>query len=298
MPSREHELLLLLFQNRPQLAAELLREVLHVEPPPYAKVRIGSAELSEIDPVQYHADLVVILDDDAPVLGIVVEVQLARDTDKRFVWPVYVVNLRARLKCPVCLLVVAGDDGVARWAEKPIELGGGNRFVPLVLGPSSVPAVTDPVQASADPELAVLSAIAHGRSEDVSKAVRIALAVEAAASRLDEKRGRLYCDLAWTWLSPDARRELKMIDPDKYEYQSEFARSWVAYGREEGRTEGKAEGNAEGRAGLICRQLAVRFGPLTPEVETQIRSASISELDAIGERLLTAPTLQEALGQH
>jgi predicted transposase YdaD len=95
-----------------------------------------------------------------------------------------------------------------------------------------------------------------------------------------------------------ARKELKMIDPDKYEYQSEFARSWVAHGREEGRTEGKAEGNAEGRAGLICRLLTVRFGPLTAEVETQIRSASISELDAIGERLLTVPTLQEALGQH
>jgi hypothetical protein len=89
-----------------------------------------------------------------------------------------------------------------------------------------------------------------------------------------------------------------VIDPDKYEYQSEFARSWVAYGREEGRTEGKAEGNAEGRAGLVCRLRAVRFGPLTAEVETLIRSTSIAELDAIGERLLTAPTLQEALAQH
>lgn len=290
MPSSEHELLLLLFQNRPQLAAELLQEVLHVAPPPYAKVRIGSAELSEIDPVQYQADLVVILDDEAPVLGIVVEVQLTRDRDKRFVWPVYVTNLRARLKCPVCLLVVTADDGVARRAEKPIELGGSNQFVPLVLGPSGVPAVTDQVQASADPELAVLSAMAHGKDEDVHKAVRIALAVEAAASRLDEKRRRLYCDLAWDSLSEAARRELKMIDPAKYEYQSEFARSWFAHGKE--------EGQAEGRAGLICRLLTVRFGPLTAEAQAQIRSASISELDAIGERLLTAPTLQEALEQN
>jgi hypothetical protein len=81
-----------------------------------------------------------------------------------------------------------------------------------------------------------------------------------------------------------------MIDPDKYEYQSEWARSWFAHGKE--------EGQAEGRAGLISRLLTMRFGPLTAEVETQIRSASISELDAIGERLLTVPTLQEALGQH
>ena len=97
-----------------------------------------------------------------------------------------------------------------------------------------------------------------------------------------------------------------MIDPAKYEYRSEWARSWFAQGKEEGRTEGKAEGRAEGRAegkaegrtDLICRLLVVRFGPLTAEVESRIRRASISELDAIGERLLTVPTLQEALGQH
>lgn len=85
-----------------------------------------------------------------------------------------------------------------------------------------------------------------------------------------------------------------MFDPAKfmreYQYQSEPARRWFAHGREEGQT--------EGRAALICRQLAVRFGPLTAEVETQIRTASIDELDAIGERLLTAATLQDALGQH
>jgi hypothetical protein len=62
--------------------------------------------------------------------------------------------------------------------------------------------------------------------------------------------------------------------------------------------DGRTEGKAEGRAALLLRQLALRFGPLTAEVEAQFRSASISDLDAIGERLLTAPTLQQALGQH
>jgi len=44
--------------------------------------------------------------------------------------------------------------------------------------------------------------------------------------------------------------------------------------------------------------LAVRYGPLTDEVQAGIRAASIAELDAIAERLLTASTLQEALGQR
>ena len=43
------------------------------------------------------------------------------------------------------------------------------------------------------------------------------------------------------------------------------------------------------------RLLTVRFGPLSSEVQAQIASSSVDELDAIAERLLTAGNLQEAL---
>ncbi|HWK75922.1 MAG TPA: DUF4351 domain-containing protein [Povalibacter sp.] len=105
---------------------------------------------------------------------------------------------------------------------------------------------------------------------------------------LDEERSRLYFDLILNSLSEAARRALRNMDPAKYEYQSDFARKYVAQGR--------AEGRAEGRASLIIRQPGRRFGPLQDEVCGHIASASIEELDAIGERLLTAHTLQEALG--
>ncbi len=84
------------------------------------------------------------------------------------------------------------------------------------------------------------------------------------------------------------RRELQLMDPAKYEYQSEFAQRYVA--------QGKAEGSVEGRAALLTRLLSLRFGALPPGAHTRISTASIEELDAIGERLLTAQTLQEALG--
>ena len=290
MPSQLHEALLLLFRNRPVLAPELLRDVLGVELPPYTEARIDSAELNDIQPAEYRADLVVLLLHGVPVLGIVIEAQLAPVARKRFVWPAYVANLRARLELPVCLLVVTADDAIARWAAKPIELGGGNWFRPLALGPSGVPEVTDDAQARSDPELAVLSAMAHGRDEDVGKAVRIALAAEIASLGLDEDRSRLYLDLVMASLSEAARRELQTMDPAKYEYQSEFARRWVAQGR--------LEGKAEGRADLVIRQLTLRFGPLSSAVLARISAASIEELDAIGERLLTAPSLQEALGSY
>jgi len=78
--------------------------------------------------------LVVLLVDGKPVLGIVVEAQLARDARRRFSWPVYVARLRARLKCPCCLLVVTASDKVAEWAREPIVLGPGGKLVPLVVG--------------------------------------------------------------------------------------------------------------------------------------------------------------------
>ncbi|HEX7481596.1 MAG TPA: hypothetical protein VF331_27575, partial [Polyangiales bacterium] len=120
MPSQLHEALLFLFRNRPELAPELLRDALDVQLPHYTEVRIRSESLTEIQPAEYRADLVVLLLDDKPVLGVVVEVQLTDDDRKRFAWPVYAVGLRARIKCPVCLFVFTHNDAVARWCAKPI----------------------------------------------------------------------------------------------------------------------------------------------------------------------------------
>jgi hypothetical protein len=250
----------------------------------YTDVRIDSAELTEIQPAEYRADLVVLLLEGIPVLGIVVEAQLSPDERKRFVWPVYAVNLRARLEAPVCVLVVTADEATARWAARSIDLGGGNRFTPLVLSPSGVPEVTDETLAQSDPELAVLSAMAHGHDADYGKAARIAIAAQLASLGVDAERSRLYFDLVRASLSEAARKELKAMDPAKYEYQSDFAKRYVA------------QGKLHGRAELVTRQLTLRFGSLPSDAQARIAAASIEELDAIGERLLTAQTLEEALG--
>lgn len=113
---------------------------------------------------------------------------------------------------------------------------------------------------------------------------RIALAAEMASVRLDEDRSKSYLDLVLAALSEAARRELQAMDPAKYEYQSEFAKRYVA------------QGMLEGRAGLVMHQLTLRFGPLSDEAQSRISNAPLEELDVIGERLLTARTLEEALG--
>lgn len=295
MPSHLHEALLLLFRNRPELAPELLQRALHVDLPPYTEARVDSAELTDIQPAEYRADLVVLLLEGSAVLAIIVEVQLARDERKGFVWPAYVSNLRARLECPVCLLVVTAEESVARWAARPLDMGGGNSFRALVLQPRDVPEVLDLEAARIDPELAVLSAMAHGQSTDTAKSVQIALAAQLASLGLDEDRSRLYFDLVLSSLSEAARRALQTMDPATYEYQSEFARRYVAQGRSEGRAEGKAEGKAEGRRALLIRQLTLRFGVLSETAQARIAAATVEELDAIGERLMSAQDLAQVL---
>src|SRR5881394_1562263 len=104
MLSQLHEALLLLFRNRPGLAPELLRDVLRIDLPHYTEARIDSADLTDVQPAEYRADLVILLVDGVPVLGIVVEAQLSADRRKLYVWPAYTANLRARLELPVCLL--------------------------------------------------------------------------------------------------------------------------------------------------------------------------------------------------
>lgn len=291
MPSRLHEDLLRLFQNRPTLAAELAREALHATLPEYSEVRLDSTNLSDLRPAEFRADLVLLLLQDRPVHGIIVEVQLGRDEDKEYAWPAYVCNLRSRIRCPVCLLVVTLNEGIARWASRTVDLGGDNRFRPWVLEPSGVPEIADEEKAKQDPELAVLSAVAHGEDRDIAKAVQIALAAEVALLGLDAERSTLYGDMLFHALSEAARRALRDMNLPKYEYKTEFAKRY--YGQ--GLAEGEAKGEAKGRSEVILRILTVRFGAVSEADRAQIQGASVQELDRIAERLLTAGSLNEVL---
>ena len=72
------------------------------------------------------------------------------------------------------------------------------------------------------------------------------------------------------------------------QYRSDFAKRYIGLGR--------AEGELHGRAALLQRLLTRRFGALPAEAAERLSTATIDELDAIGERLLSAPSLNEALG--
>jgi hypothetical protein len=129
---------LLLFRNRPTLAAELVG-ALGVELPPYQEAHSIAADLAHVRSAGCRPDMVIRLSrDSAVVYAIVVEIQVAIDRRKRFVWPAYVANLRARLECPVVLLVVTANEDVTSWAEQTIHVGGLFDFTPCVTEASKV----------------------------------------------------------------------------------------------------------------------------------------------------------------
>jgi len=251
-----HEILVDLFKNRPSLAAEMLVEALDVSLPDYTEARITSADLTETQPAEYRADVVVLLFNGADLVRVViVEVQLATNARKRFTWPAYATVSRAIHECPVTLLVIAPDPAVAAWCAEPIETGiPGFVLNPAVLHRAAVPIVTDREEAARRPELGVLSAMAHGETE---AGEMIAAAMLPVIRELDADRSRLYYDLVYNSVNEAARRALEAMMKN-YEYQSPFAKKYVAQGRAEGRTEGRTEEAARALLTVLrARGLAV-----------------------------------------
>jgi len=145
-------------------------------------------------------------------------------------------------------------------------------------------------------ELAVLSAVAHGKDSDKAIAECIARAATAACRDIDEERSKLYLDLIDVSLKNSAPEALEVVmNSLGYEYQGDFARRYVAEGRMEGRMEGRAEGLVEGRTGTILRLLARRFGTLTEMDQTRVRGAGDAVLDKVESAMMSATTLDEVL---
>jgi hypothetical protein len=250
MPSLLHEGIIALVRERPELAAELLRELLHVDVPEFTEARLAEASLNDIVPTEYHADAVVLLVAGKPVFGIILEAQLQDDGNKRFTWPMYAVSARARFRCPFVLLVVTPDAATARWAAQSVDLGGGNIWRPFVVGPEGVPVITEPDRAAREPQLAVLSVMAHGRGADVQTAVAIASAAAAAAAGLPEALRMLCFALIESSLGEAARKSFEML-PQGQQFFSETMRKSFA----EGEAKGQARGEAKGEAQALLRVL-------------------------------------------
>ena len=292
MPSMAHEVLVDLFKNRPELGPEMLTEALGVALPSYDEARLVSVDLTQIRPAEYRADVVVLLlDADIPRSVVIVEVQLAVDDDKRFTWPEYAMGARAKYRCPASLLIVAPQPEIAAWCAEPIDTGiPGFVLTPPVLGRRAVPVITDPAEAARRPELAVLSAMAHGESE---QGPAIAAAVLPAIRQLEDARARFYGDLVLNSVNEAARRALEAMMKG-YVYQSDFAKKYIALGRDQGLNEGRVEEAAR----AVLTALRVR-GMTVPDAarERILAEKDPSLLERWLERAILAASVSEVIGE-
>lgn len=280
MPSSRHETLIEIFRQQRTLAEDLLIETLGIAVPAHDKTTLVAADSVVLAPTEYRADAVVLLtDNDIPVMAIIVEVQLGRDADKRWSWPTYLTTLRARYQCPTALLVLSLDPAIASWCREPITLGPGSTVAPQVIGPGNVPTVVDPAQARSEPELTVLSALAHAADPAPTSLLNALL---VALGEVKPELANLYCDLVLAALPAAARRELeKLMTTGTYTYQSDFARRYVG----------------EGKAEAIVAVLEARRIPLADSVRAAILATTDPALlDGWLARVATTPTAEELLG--
>jgi hypothetical protein len=95
-----------------------------------------------------------------------------------------------------------------------------------------IPLVTDPDQARREPELTVLSALAHGRNPKRRRPVLDALV--GALATVDPDRGRIYNDVVRAALPKAAQRYLERImSIGNYQFKSDWALRHINEGRAE-----------------------------------------------------------------
>ena len=257
---------------------------------PFEKACLTSSDVTDVAPTEYRADAVVTLTvEDTPVRAVVIEVQLRTDARKRRTWPAYVGTLYARLDCPVVLLVIAPEPRVAAWCARPTLVGEpGFVLTPVVLGPTAVPLVTDADSARRNPELTVLSAMAHASGHD-QKPLLEALLI--ALAHVDHVHATLYADVVLKVLPAAARDLLEaLMTTSTHPPVSDFARRWY----DDGKAEGKAEGNAEGEARAVLAVLDARGLPVPDGVRSRIATCTdLGQLDAWIRRAVTITDVEE-----
>lgn len=95
------------------------------------------------------------------------------------------------------------------------------------------------------------------------------------------------------WLDSQVWQELETIEESKkVQYITSVERIGIAKGMATGMAKGVEKGRVEGESRLLRRLLERRFGVLPLWVSEQLANASEQQLEAWGEAILTAPTLE------
>jgi hypothetical protein len=275
-----HEGPLDLVREHPEIAVELVRGTSGIELPGQLAVALAPTDMSAVVPVQYLADMVVLVSDAAtgePALAVIIEPQLRDSETKRYSWPVYVATARRVSKCPAAVLVVlCPDPAEAGKCRKPIRTGHpGFDLVPIVIDSGGPPGD------GGGPYLTVFAASMGGIDMESESGARRVLDAMAEPGVTDTDRLRMTAIILR--LASDAARQLLEAMMTTSEYEKTFV--------ERIHDQGIAEGEAKGKAEAVLRLLDARG--LAPSDEQRHRvtsSTNPAQLDFWFDRAVTATT--------
>jgi hypothetical protein len=311
MPSPQHDALVQLFRDRPQLAVEILRDLKGIDLPDTPLIRVENSTFNTRNSDDIEADVVIVQGPPpSPAHVIIIEIQKDKSKDPKQLAR-YAASAWLQLDCDVTVLVICATTAVAEYYAQPIDSGlTGYRPRAMVLGPGDIPAITDPHEAAAHPELAAMSVMAHGHDRKVLEAFVAALA-EVPADHAPK-----YYDYSLSMSSPAVRRLLEEImTSTAWPLYSSFAREHYGRGFEEGTAKGKIEGKAEGKiegkiegkaeeaARAILVVLTARHLQIPDEARARIGTCTdLAQLETWLTRAATVGTIHELFaepdGQH
>ncbi|MFI7128291.1 hypothetical protein ACIBQ1_21500 [Nonomuraea sp. NPDC050153] len=271
-----------MFEHRPELAVEILRDLMGVELPDTPLVRLENTTFNTRRSDDIHADMVLVLGPSQdPAHAIIVEIQQDKSKVPRQLAR-YAAVLWLMLGCDVTVLVICPDRTTAAHYAQPIESGlTGYRLQALVLGPDGIPAFTDPQEAAAHLGLAAMSVMVHGRDRKVVEAFA------AALTDTDDDHALKYTEYAYSMATPEVRRLMEEImTSTDWPVYTPFAREHFGRGREQGKAEGEA------RAVLLV--LAARGFDVPEDVRARITACTdLAQLETWTTRAATAQALEE-----
>lgn len=189
----------MLVAENPELWPELLRRCLGLEVDEDLQVLQGPETIRQLRASDHIVDGTAVFQrirDGTLHEAVAGEIQRERDEDKWWTWPLHVAGLRARLRCPVTLVVLTPYQRTARWASRPIDLGRGRmKLHPLVVGPDQIPRSFEPDEARRHPALATLAVMVHGRRAGSKRLIRVTLQAVLDGMNRGEGRSNLLMDL-------------------------------------------------------------------------------------------------------
>jgi hypothetical protein len=281
MPSISHEGPLDLVRQHPEIALELIQGTAGVTLPAQVAVSLAPTDMSAVVPVQYLADMVVLVSDEAtgePTLAVIIEPQLRDSETKRYSWPVHVTTARRVAQCPAAVLVVlCPDPAEAEKCRRLIRTGHpGFDLAPIVIDSGGPPGHDD----TADPYLTVFTASMGGINMESESGARRVL--DAMGSAGVSQSDRLRMTAIILTLASDAARQIL----EAMMTTSEYEKTFIEQIHDQGIAEGKAE--------AVLRLLDARH--LVPSQEQRDRVTSCTDAAQLNlwfDRAITAGTAAE-----